>query len=158
MSTDPAEPRLSDQEIEARFAGIVADWEPAAAEPPAEPRTTESPADPPSSAAAPLSLSLPVWRGSSGPTIEEIEEAEEDEGFEPPPVELPPGEDLHYWGAVLGLVSGPLVLLWVVLGNPFYRTWWILGGLVLLVGGFVLMVLRGPARPDAQDEDSGARL
>ena len=35
----------------------------------------------------------------------------EDEHFEPPEVVLPPQEDLHFWGAVIGLVAGPLMLL-----------------------------------------------
>ncbi|WP_404383260.1 hypothetical protein LL946_18250 [Knoellia locipacati] len=83
---------------------------------------------------------------------------EEDEHFEPPPVQLPPGEDIGYWGALLGLVGGPLVLLWVVLSKPFYAGWWTLGAILMFFGGFALMVLRQPRDRDPFDDDNGARV
>lgn len=80
-----------------------------------------------------------------------------DEGhFEPPEVELPPQEDLHYWGAVGGLVIGPLLLLWVVFARPFYSGWWLLASFTLMIGGFALLVLRQPK--DRDEDDDGVRL
>ena len=168
MSTDPADPRLSDDEVDARFAGLVADWEPPSVADTAgtdggEDRIIDdiergSPLQANPGINPPISISIPVWRGASGPTIDEIIEAEENEEFVPGPVTLPPGEDLHYWGAVVGLIGGPLLLLWIYFANPFHRVWWITGGLALMIGGFVLLVLRGPAHRDLEDDDSGARV
>ncbi|KRE63021.1 hypothetical protein [Nostocoides sp. Soil756] len=84
------------------------------------------------------------------------EDDEDDEHFEPPPVELPPQEDLHFWGAVLGLVAGPLCLVYVAMARPFHSTRWFLAGLALSLGGFALLVLRQPRHRD--DEDDGVRL
>lgn len=101
----------------------------------------------------------PQWRmPTSERTFEELLDDEDDLGFTPDPVELPPPEDVHYWGALAALVSGPMVILYVVLGDPFYRTWWLLGGLGLVIGGFLLLILRMPARRDPYDGDDGARV
>lgn len=81
---------------------------------------------------------------------------DDDEHYEPPIVELPPQEDLHFWGAVLGLVAGPLCLVYVAMARPFHSTRWFLAGLALSLGGFALLVLRQPRHRD--DEDDGARL
>ncbi|MFW5470117.1 hypothetical protein ACOCJ4_08745 [Knoellia sp. CPCC 206435] len=91
------------------------------------------------------------WR--QGPSIDA-----EDDHFEPGPVSLPPGEDIGYWGALLGLVGGPLLLLWVALSSPFHAGWWVLGGIALFLGGFGLLVLRQPAHRDPFDDDDGARV
>ncbi|MFW5474819.1 hypothetical protein ACOCJ5_16030 [Knoellia sp. CPCC 206450] len=92
-----------------------------------------------------------AWR--AGPSIDD-----EDDHFEPPAVQLPPGEDIGYWGAVLGLVGGPLLLLWVVVSEPFYGGWWTLGAILLLFGGFGLLVMRQPKDRDPFDDDNGARV
>jgi hypothetical protein len=119
----------------------------------------------PGSAAAPLPAATPdgdtepdvepapaeSWR--QGPSIDA-----EDDHFEPGPVSLPPGEDIGYWGALLGLVGGPLLLLWVALSSPFHAGWWVLGGITLFLGGFGLLVLRQPAHRDPFDDDDGARV
>ncbi|PKW25590.1 hypothetical protein [Phycicoccus duodecadis] len=81
---------------------------------------------------------------------------DDDEHFEPPQVELPPQEDLHFWGAVLGLVAGPLCLVYVALARPFHSTRWFLAGLALSLGGFALLVLRQPRQRD--EDDDGVRL
>ncbi|EAP98813.1 hypothetical protein JNB_01555 [Janibacter sp. HTCC2649] len=92
-----------------------------------------------------------IWR--EGPSID----AEDDDHFEPGPVQLPPGEDLGYWGAIVGLVGGPLLMVWIALTGPFYRGWWILGSIVLFLGGFALLVMRSPKLRDPHDDD-GARV
>jgi len=103
-------------------------------------------------AAEPVAVAQPeVWR--EGASID----AEDDDHFEPGPVQLPPGEDLGYWGAILGLVGGPLLMVWVALTGPFYRGWWILGSIVLFLGGFALLVLRQPQHRDPYGDD-GARV
>lgn len=92
-----------------------------------------------------------AWR--QGPSIHD-----EDDHFEPPPVQLPPGEDIGYWGALVGLIGGPLLLLWVVLTTPFYGGWWTLGAILMFFGGFALLVLRQPRNRDPFDNDDGARV
>ena len=111
---------------------------------------------PPASAVnPPLFNSLPVWRGATGPTYEEILEQEDEEHFIPaPPAPLPPQEDFHFWGALVGLVGGPLLLLWLVLFTPDVARWWTWLALGLCVGGFVLLVLRGPK--NHRDDENGA--
>lgn len=92
-----------------------------------------------------------AWR--EGPSID----AEDDDHFEPGPVQLPPSEDIGYWGAIVGLVGGPLLMVWIALTGPFYRGWWILGSIVLFLGGFALLVMRSPRLRDPHDDD-GARV
>lgn len=92
-----------------------------------------------------------AWR--RGPSVDD-----EDDHFEPPSVQLPPGEDIGYWGALAGLIGGPLLLLWVVLTTPFYGGWWTLGAILMFFGGFALLVLRQPRDRDPFDNDDGARV
>jgi hypothetical protein len=73
-------------------------------------------------------------------------------------VALPPGEDLHYWGAVAGLVLGPVMVLYVVFARPFHATWWLLAGIAAIVLGFGLLVLRAPRERDPFDSDDGSRV
>jgi hypothetical protein len=106
----------------------------------------------------------PVWRGALVPSEEAIERAElagaDDDGhFVPGPLApLPPTEDLHFWGIVVGLVAGPLLLLWLVIVRPDVSGWWTVAAVALTVGGFALLVLRQPKTRDADDPDNGARL
>ena len=81
-----------------------------------------------------------------------------DEHFEPPEVELPPQEDLHFWGAVIGLVAGPLMLLWVVFARPSHSTRWFVVSVVVSLVGFGLLVLRQPKHRDPTSGDNGARV
>ncbi len=137
--------------------------------------TTEGPApreDPPSAAddpqdaadAAPASrpswvnpspmdvvVSATAWRAAkpSDP---------EDEHFEPPAVRLPPQEDLHFWGAVIGLVAGPLMLLYVAMARPFHSTRWFIASVLVSVAGFALLVLRQPTHRDPTSGDDGSRI
>jgi len=128
--------------------------------PTAEPDASPSGAPPtptPTPAPGEIIVSIPVWRGATGPSLLEPE-ADEDEGYTPPPVHLPPGEDLHYWGAVTGLVLGPLLVLYVVIVRPLSSTWWLLGGIGCIIGGFALLIWRAPAHRDPDDADDGARV
>lgn len=79
-----------------------------------------------------------------------------DEHFVPDPVELPPQEDLHFWGIVVGLVAGPLLLLWALLFGAGHSRWWPWIGAALTLGGFALLVLRQPK--DRDEDDDGARV
>ena len=116
---------------------------------------------------SPLDLVVPAstWRVPTGPGLSDggptgpTPAADRDEEhFEPPPVTLPPQEDLHFWGAVIGLVGGPLLLLYVAMARPFHSERWFAAGVVLSLAGFALMVLRQPRHRDPTDGDDGARV
>lgn len=81
---------------------------------------------------------------------------DDEDDFEPLPVELPPQEDLHFWGIVVGLVGGGLLLLYCAVTGMSRSSWWFLAALALFVGGFVLLVLRQPHERDLTDD--GTRL
>lgn len=169
-ASDQGRGSLPDDVIEERFAAIVAgydqpgDWP--SDPPPEEGETSEQAPEHSSGANAgegsgdvgPTILSIPVWRGATGPSLLDETAEDADDDFVPDPVDLPPTEDLHYWGAVIGLVLGPIVVIYVAIAQPFYATWWLLGGLGLCVGGFALLVLRSPHKRDHEDDDSGARV
>ena len=81
------------------------------------------------------------------------------EHFEPPEVVLPPQEDLHFWGAVIGLVAGPLMLLWVVFARPSHSTrWFVVVGRWCRSSASRLLVLRQPTHRDPTSGDNGARV
>jgi hypothetical protein len=142
--------------------------EPDAGAPAAPPAAPRAPWVNPS----PLNVVVPpsAWRAAepADPSTEEAvaaatEEAEkaladDDEHFEPPEVELPPQEDLHFWGAVIGLVAGPLMLLWVVFARPSHSTRWFVVSIVVSLIGFGLLVLRQPKHRDPTSGDDGARV
>lgn len=114
--------------------------------------------------AANQAFPFPVWRGPTTPAGDAGAEAldpdvdDPDDHFSRPEIQpLPPGEDLHFWGIVIGLVAGPLLLLWLVLFRPNVSSWWTLLALALSLGGFVLLVLRQPRDRDG-DDDNGARI
>jgi hypothetical protein len=115
---------------------------------------------------SPLDVVVPpsAWRAAepSDPTTEaaaaNAEAALDEEHFEPPPVSLPPQEDLHFWGAVIGLVAGPLMLLYVVFARPFHSTRWFVASVVVSLLGFALLILRQPTHRDPTSGDDGARV
>lgn len=116
---------------------------------------------------SPLDVVVPpsAWRSAEpvDATTEAAAEAAEaaladEEHFEPPEVVLPPQEDLHFWGAVIGLVAGPLMLLWVVFARPDHSTRWFIVSVVVSLVGFALLVLRQPAHRDPTSGDDGARV
>ncbi len=100
----------------------------------------------------------PTGDATTRPGADAEPETSDDEHFEPPDVRLPPQEDLHFWGAVLGLVAGPLMLLYVAMARPFHSTRWFIAAVVVSVLGFTLLVLRQPRHRDPTSGDDGARL
>jgi hypothetical protein len=187
---------MSDKDVDAQFADIVAHWDDVPSLPdraptagklddaagpeggePAEPyaggprpgvnpplRPSPDPTNPP-----PVRPFV-VWRGADpaqdsphgvddAPAPAELADVDDDEHFVPgPTAPLPPQEDIQFWGIVVGLVAGPLLLLWLVLFRPAVSGWWTLAALGLTVGGFVLLVLRQPHSRDDDSPDNGARV
>jgi hypothetical protein len=142
----------------------AADPPPAGSSPTDEPRRT-----PPNPVNPPPVGPFVVWRGADQPppSVDAPDVADDphelddeaDEHFQPgPTAPLPPQEDLQFWGIIVGLVAGPLLLLWLVIFKPDVSDWWTLGALGLTVGGFVLLVLRQPHSRDEDDPDNGARV
>lgn len=141
------------------------------ADPPETP-TAEPPEDPepfrPSSVnPSPIHIIIPTntWRAAepTPPTAHDVPDpaggdSDDEEHFEPPAVRLPPQEDLHFWGALLGLVAGPLLLLYVAMARPFHSTRWFIVSVVVSVAGFALLVLRQPSHRDPTSGDNGARV
>lgn len=79
------------------------------------------------------------------------------DSFEPPdPGPLPPSHDHQFWGIVLGLTGGPLLLLWLLLTQDEVSGWLGMLGAAMTVGGFALLVLRQPT--DRDETDDGVRL
>jgi hypothetical protein len=203
---------MSDKDVDAQFADIVAHWDevavppqerldPYAAGSPAQEPSPDTPpvSDPPASGSPlddladgppdaadradrvdrvdpvdrprelgrgvnpPPDLGFVVWRGATepvaGPPQPQADDDGDDDHFHPlPTAPLPPQEDLHFWGIIVGLVAGPLLLLWLVIFRPAVSGWWTVGALGLTIGGFVLLVLRQPAHRDGDDPDDGARI
>lgn len=118
-----------------------------AVNPPPVLRSITPPAPPPPA------LDVPVWRGATSDLDYEdlVAQVEADDHYEPPPPRpLPPQEDLHFWGIIGGLVGGTLLMLWLVIFRPDVADWWTWLAILLIVGGFVLLVLR-----DSNDDDRG---
>ncbi|KUG53514.1 hypothetical protein AVL62_01615 [Serinicoccus chungangensis] len=84
-------------------------------------------------------------------------EVEDDDHFVPPPPEPLPAGDLHFWGIVVGLVVGPLLVVLAAV-VPLLHPVFAVVGAVLAIGGFVLLVLRQPRRRPPFDGDDGARV
>jgi hypothetical protein len=169
---------MSDKDVDAQFADIVAHWDevPSLPDPPraAAPEARPNPVNPPPT------HPFVVWRGADqDPSARDFtapaEPVEPEEGTEPrelrrapeeieehyepgPTAPLPPQEDHQFWGIIVGLVAGPLLLLWIVLFRPAVSGWWTLAALGLTVGGFALLVMRQPHTRIEDDPDDGARL
>lgn len=147
--TDRPDERSRD-EIDREFTAIVAGL--------AAPSTDEPtpvappPVLPPPQETSSIIIPAEVWRAPTS------DAAHEEDHFEPAPVTLPPGEDLSYWGAVLGIVGGPVIVLYAVLADTFKQTLWVTVGLAAFIGGFALMLWRQPARREDLGDDDGTRV
>ncbi|HMT33239.1 MAG TPA: hypothetical protein PKA99_11480 [Dermatophilaceae bacterium] len=125
-----------------------------------------SPLLPPHGIPAFISVPLPAGPerdggGTSDPTdpIEagwrSYEPPDADDHFEPPEPALPPAHDATFWLAIGGIIAGPLLILWATLvsGNPD-PGWWVLTGIAATIVGFGLIVMRGSAERDPDDDGS----
>ena len=160
-----------ERDVDAIFESIVARWDESSDGPRRQstgdvrlPRPPKE--DPTGSPAAFPAQPAPVpWRTDPTNSVADAllnqddppGEADDDEGFTPPPPDpLPPLTDRLFWGALVGLVLGPLGLIWIVLVRPdgFWPKAIVVG---LILGGFLSLVLRQPtSRGD--DPDQGARV
>lgn len=89
-------------------------------------------------------------------SYEPPEDPDEDRFVPPPPPPLPAG-DLHFWGIVIGLAGG-LLLLVLSAVVPVLPMWCATLGLAMALGGFVLLVLRAPRRREDRGDDWGAQV
>lgn len=88
------------------------------------------------------------WRMPTGESI-----LDEEDGFVPPPPRPLPAGDLNFYGAIGGLVGGPLWLLYLFFFDRYARpVWWLLACAVF-VGGLVLLILRQPEKRDDDWDD-----
>lgn len=82
---------------------------------------------------------------------------EEDDEFVAPRPAPPSGNDVTFWLALIGIVGGPLWLIYLALAAPYSSRLWFVLAIAATLGGFGLMVMRLPARRDPEDdEDDGA--
>jgi hypothetical protein len=176
---------MGDKDVDAQFADIVAHWDEVESLPDPEPRADDvapgedeatgpgatrsavnPPLEPDTAAVNPPPVRpFVVWRGAEAadeeetpPELAEVEDVDEEHFVPGPLAPLPPQEDIQFWGIIVGLVAGPLLLLWLVLFRPNVSDWWTFGALALTAGGFVLLVLRQPHSRDEDDPDNGARV
>lgn len=164
---DEADPdRGPDPDIDAAFAAIVAGWD-APGEtrhPGVEGAAGVDPADStPGSAPGPASLppapreprrvfdvAPSAWRVHVPPTPDP-----EDDEFEPPDPPLP-GWDPLLWCAVAGIVLGPVLLVALVLFQPYGSKlpMWLAAGMT--AAGLGILLMRLPGARD--DDDDGAQV
>jgi hypothetical protein len=162
MTPDPSPSDDPDRglDVDARFAEIVAGWEPGPTEPvdtPAEPSAPDEPAAPPDppSAERLRGLFQPTW---SDPL--DSEASWEDEGhFVPPPPPPLPNIEPHRRLAWAGLLGTPLVAL-LLIGAGIRMTGWMAFLLAMaFIGGFgYLVATMRSVPPDEWSGDDGARL
>lgn len=88
------------------------------------------------------------WRSHTPP-----EDNEDDEEFVPPAPRSLPAGDLGFWGALIGLVGGPLLLLLIAVFGDGGERFWLMVAIAMTFCGFALLVLRLPARKDPEDDD-----
>lgn len=157
-----------ESDLDARFEAIVAHWDDVTGDVPdtgertprPDPHPWHSPVD------AGTNPPWPVWRGptrsaeaATDEDADTVDDHPDEEHFEPGPLEpLPPQEDLGFWGIVVGLTAGPLLLLWLVLVRPEVSDLWTWAALALTATGFGLLVLRQPPHRSDDGPDDGARV
>jgi hypothetical protein len=172
MTTDPSSSDDPDRglDVDARFAEIVAGWEPSppdaeddattdevedAGGPPVSPEPAPDPSPEPPPAERLRGLFQPSWNDPL-----DSEASWEDEGhFVPPPPPPLPSVEPHRRLAWAGLLGTPLIALLLV-GSGIRVTGWMAFLLVVaFVGGFGYLVATmrsGP--PDDWSGDDGARI
>lgn len=168
MAEDRDRPQ-PDDDVDAAFARIVSGWD---EDGPEEPRLPPAPAPDDAVTEAPSTgrdtsepVIIPVWRGDTGATVSDLLRDDmsggaggEDEEFTPPtPEPLPPMSDRLFWGALGGLVLGPLLLLYLALARPWWSSWATAVAIVLTIIGFACLVMRQPTHR-GDDPDRGARV
>ncbi len=148
---DPDDDRA---DVDRRFGEIVAAFGPVENEappipPPSRPGPAAKPAQESHPPPAPDEAHPLVWREGSDPA--------EDDHFVPAETDPLPAGDLHFWGIVIGLTLGPLLVFLSALFPAVDTLPWGALGMVGTVTGFVLLVLRSPRRRSG-DDGSGARV
>jgi hypothetical protein len=142
-------------DVDARFAEIIADWEPSAPPEAEDPAPAAEPAPPEPSAERLRGLFQPSW---SDPL--DSEAAWDDEGhFVPPPPPPLPSVEPRRRLAWAGLLGAPLVALLLVGAGISVTGWMAFLLVVAFIGGFGYLVATmrsGP--PDEWSGDDGARL
>ncbi|HET7660833.1 MAG TPA: hypothetical protein VFK66_10640 [Oryzihumus sp.] len=117
-------------------------------------------ANPPTQPAPPPAV--PSWGpepAAQGPRRpEEHSQADPEDHFIPGPTAPLPAGDLQFWGILIGLTGGPLLLLYLILFDRSADSLWLLLAISMTVGGFALLVSRLPRHRDEDDDDDGARL
>ena len=79
----------------------------------------------------------------------------DDEDYVPPPPRPLPSGDLGFWGALIGLIGGPLWLVYLAVTQDGTRLT-IGAALAMTVAGFAIIVARLPRRGQREDNDDGA--
>lgn len=177
MSEQPHRGPRDDDEFDARFADIISTWDLDAAPARPDPAAPEAPTPSSGSAARsePSARENPPAATGSGqqarPTDPQsvfgaaaaqggwrvhVPPEEPDEDFVPGPVAPLPRGDLTFWGALVGLVAGPLWLIYLVVFHRDDGHLPMVAAIALAVGGFALMVWRLPSRAPDDEDDDGA--
>src|SRR6478736_5932023 len=137
---------------------------------PGPPPSGPPPSGPTSSGAAPSGHASPPARqgpppavpswgpAPQGPRPPDDSRADPEEHFIPGPTAPLPAGDLQFWGILIGLTGGPLLLLYLILFDRSADSLWLLLAISMTVGGFALLVSRLPRHRDGDDGDDGARL
>ncbi|GMA39813.1 hypothetical protein [Mobilicoccus caccae] len=152
----------SDSDADARAERSAPDDAPDTPETPETPEISAPPPDraDPVDRGAPNTLSASSQLGEPVPfRRHEMPEDDEEKGYEPPPPRPLPAffDDWPFYLALVGLVGGPLWLVYLALFDSTERSlMWAAGGLTL--AGFATLVLRQPKDRDIDDDDDGARV
>lgn len=159
-----------DDDVEAAFADIIANWHRTAGydEPRRSPlgEPTEAPASTDATAAPGDDL---AGEQSHRPrTVEEVfgsaapaewrswtPSAEPEADFIPPEPGALPRYDLGFWGALAGVVGGPLTLVLLTVFAPGVDRFWFFMAIAATFAGFALLVARLPARGGREEESDG---
>ena len=118
-----------------------------------------APSAPPGPPTTPGAAGRGTAGGQPDPSSRHAEPDEDpEEHFHPGPTQPLPAGDLQFWGIVIGLTGGPLLLLYLVLFNRDASSLWLLLSIAMTVGGFAMLVSRLPRHRDDDDDDDGARI